>query len=151
MNDRKSENIFSIILANWVHIIGFYFSMYLWFVLSMLIQGTTSSPWYEILSLSISYSALLFIIYYPHLIIAFYILVVVLDFVGFYMTRWETKVILAIEWFVITIFFYWITSFEFWIFLTLTTSLLLTQWYKKILINRICKNNNRFVNEVSNF
>lgn len=129
-----------IILTNWVHLVGFYLSTYLSFILFRIlgIEDFTNENWSEILFLSPLTIPILFFTYGLIIIGYFYISISILDCIAFNLVNEKTGIILFLEWImIIPIFIVWAFQFEYWLWLTLIFSFLVTQWIRKSKIKKI--------------
>ncbi len=111
--------------------VGFYITTYLSLILFKLIGLETNDSW-ESLFLTSIFSILLLFIFYGLMIIAgFYLTIVFMDIIAFsWRNKWK-KQTLIIEWIVISIpFIYWAFENKYWLWITLSLSLLATQMDK---------------------
>lgn len=135
---------FQIILTNWVHFVGFYLTTYLSFILFSIlgIQDFTNENWNVILFLSPLTISILFFTYGLIILVWFYISIAILDIIAFNLIREKTVIILFLEWIIlIPIFIKWAFEYEYWLWITLIFSFLVTQWIRKSKIEKI---KNRF-------
>jgi hypothetical protein len=120
------------ISTNWIHIIGFYVTTYLSLIFFQLI-GLTSG--YELKSLLIEGPLsvlLLFVVYGAFIIGYFYLAIVIMDIIGFSWRNFWINETLILEWFIISIpFIYWAFKYDYWLWLTLSGSFLLTQMIRR--------------------
>jgi hypothetical protein len=124
----KIKRLLKIISTNWIHLVGFYITTYLSLILFKLIGLETSDSWESLLLTSIFSILLLFIIYGPMIIGGFYSAIFIMDIVAFSWTNNWRREILIIEWIIISIpFIYWAFENEYWLWITLSVSLLTTQ------------------------
>jgi hypothetical protein len=137
------KNALKIATTNWIHILGFYAMTYVSFILFRIIgiEGYNGQTWDITLFLSLATIPLLFFTYGLLIIFYFYASIIIIDIIAFKWTKLETKQILLIEWIVIIPpFIFWAFKYEYWLWLTLALSFLLTQFYRKRQIEKI-KNN----------
>jgi hypothetical protein len=135
---------FQIILTNWVHLVGFYLTTYFSFILFSIlgIEDFTDKNWSAILFLSPLTIPILFFTYGLIILGCFYISIAIFDTIGFNLIKEKTEIILFLEWImIIPIFIKWAFEYEYWLWLTLIFSLLVTQWIRKSKIEKI---KNRF-------
>lgn len=137
--DRVKMTI-QIILTNWVHIVGFYLTTYGSFILfSVLgIGDFTNENWNVILFLSPLTIPILFFTYGLFIIGGFYISIALLDTLAFNFVKEKTWIILFLEWImIIPLFVMWAFEYEYWLWLTLIFSFLVTQLIRKSKIEKI--------------
>ncbi|SFO01476.1 hypothetical protein SAMN04488519_103109 [Algoriphagus ornithinivorans] len=135
---------FQIIFTNWVHLLGFYFTTYLSFILFSILrlEGFAGENWNVILFFSPLAIPILFFTYGLFIIGGFYISICLLDTLAFNFIKEKTWTILFLEWImIIPIFIMWAFEYEYWLWLTLILSFLVTQRIRK---NSIEKIKNRF-------
>lgn len=142
--DRVRMTFQIIFLTNWVHFVGFYLTTYLSFILFSIlgIQDFTNENWNVILFLSPLTISILFFTYGLIILVWFYISIAILDIIAFNLIREKTVIILFLEWIIlIPIFIKWAFEYEYWLWITLIFSFLVTQWIRKSKIEKI---KNRF-------
>jgi hypothetical protein len=124
----KAKGLLKIILTNWIHLPGFYITTYLSLIFFKLIGIETTDSWHSILLVSIFTILLLFMIYGPLIILGFFGAIMLMDILAFsWANKWPKK-ILIIEWVIISVpFIYWAFEHEYWLWITLSLSLLTTQ------------------------
>lgn len=104
------------------------------------LEGTTNDSWNEIIFLSLLTIPLLFFTYGILIIGGFLGVIVILDAIGFNLTTNKVRLILILEWLiVIPPFVNWAFEYEYWLWLPLTISLLVTQLIREKIIERIIK------------
>jgi hypothetical protein len=131
---------FQIILTNWVHLVGFYLTTYLSLILFKIlgIEDFTDDNWSVILFFSPLTIPILFFTYGLIIIGCFYISIAILDSIAFNLIKEKTGVILFLEWImIIPLFVMWAFEYEYWLWLTLIFSFLVTQWIRKSKIEKI--------------
>lgn len=141
----RLKRTFHIILTNWIHLVGFYLTTYLSYMLFKILgfEDFTYENWNDILFLSPLTIPLLFFTYGLFIIGWFYLLVVSLDSIAFNLIKEGTALILFFEWImIIPLFLMWAFEYEYWLWLTLIFSFLVTQWIRKSMIEKI---KNRFL------
>ena len=130
------KRYFKIVSTNWIHLVGFLIAAYLGGVLFKAI-GLTNESWSEVLVISIFTIPLAIVLYGIPILVGFYILISVMDFLSFKFADIKTETIVVIEWIIISApFWYWSFKFEFWIWLPLSISLLITQLIRVNWIDR---------------
>jgi hypothetical protein len=133
-----------IILTNWVHLVGFYLTTYLSFILFRIlgIEDFTDENWSVILFLSPLTIPILFFTYGLFIIGWFYISIAFLDSIAFNLMNEKIEIILFLEWIIIIpLFVLWAFEYEYWLWMTLVISFFLTQRIRKSKIEKI---KNRF-------
>ena len=136
----KIKYTLRIIATNWIHLVGFYVTAYLSFILFKLIgtERSFSQDWNVVLFLSIFTIPILFFYYGPIIIGGFFGLIIVLDIIGFNLKTDRNKIILLIEWLIIIPpFIFWAFKYDYWLWITLSISLLITQLIREKRIKRI--------------
>lgn len=129
-----------ILSTNWVHFVGFYVTTYLSLILFKLIgiEGSANEEWSAILFLSLLTIPLLFFVYGLRIIGGFLVAIVLLDIIGFTLKPDRIKLILFIEWIlIIPPFINWAFEYEYWLWITLTISFLVTQLLREKKIDKI--------------
>jgi hypothetical protein len=125
----KLKSIGRILLTNWIHIVGFYVVLYLYGIASKLIgvEGAYDTWEWQIVH-SLWTILLAFLLYGLPIIAGFYLVLLFLDFVLFRFSTLKPWMILLIEWsLIVPIFIYWAFLYEFWTWLVLALSFLVTQ------------------------
>jgi len=125
--------LIKIISTNWIHLLGFYITSYLYVVFAKLI-GLDSA--YDDWSTTIFYNLLgvliLLLTYGLVIIIAFYFIILLLDSLLFQFKGLRLIHIILIEWvIIIPPFIYWAFKEEYWLWLALVASLLGTQLIRR--------------------
>jgi hypothetical protein len=117
------------LLTNWIHIAGFYVAIYLYGTATKLlgIQGAYDTWDWQLLH-SLWTILLAFLLYGLPIIAGFYLVLLFLDFMLFRFSTLKPAMILVLEWCVIVpIFIYWAFLYEFWTWIVLSSSFLITQ------------------------
>lgn len=117
-------------LTNWIHIVGFYITLYLSGILFKLfgIERFSFDTWALQIGFSIVSIMLLFLIYGLPIIGAFYVTLLLMDIVFFRFTSLKSTTILMLEWsLVVPIFIYWAFLYEYWLWIVLSISFWITQ------------------------
>lgn len=131
-----TKKILRTIATNWIHIVGFYLTTYLTLVIGSFFDPTEG--WEPIILTGFVAALLLFAVYGYVIIGWFYLAIVVLDIIGFTLTSKWRKEILIVEWVIIsTPFIYWAFEYEYWLWITLSVSLLTTQMMRLKQIKKI--------------
>lgn len=122
------NRLLKIIGTNWTHLLGFYLTTYLSFIIFKLIGLEDDYEWEAILGWGL-FSSLFLILTYGLKILGYFVLTIVLmDIVSFSWHNKWTKATLIIQWTIISIpFIYWAFEYEYWLWITLSISLLTTQ------------------------
>lgn len=119
-----------IMLTNWIHIVGFYITMYLSVILFKLfrIECFSFDAWVIQIGFGLISITLLFLIYGLPIIGAFYVTLLLMDIVFFRFTSLKSTTILMLEWsLVVPIFIYWAFLYEYWLWIVLSISFWITQ------------------------
>ena len=122
--------LLKIIKTNWVHLLGFYISTYFAIIIFQLLglDRYQSDNLTRTMLLSLISIPFLFFTYGLIIITSFYILITLLDIIAFRFTRLKVLTIMFIEWLIIIPpFIYWAFKEEYWLWLVLIASLLITQ------------------------
>ena len=131
----------SILATNWVHLVGFFITTYLSLAFFKLIglPGSTHESWAEILLLSLLTIPLLYFHYGIPIILGFYAAILILDIIAFnVLEKYKTSLLLLLEWLLIVpIFISWAFEYDYWLWLTLPLSFLVTQYLREKKIRRI--------------
>jgi len=127
----------NILATNWVHLVGFYVTTYLSLILFKLLalEGSENEEWAATIFLSPLTILLLYLVYGLRIIGGFFAAIVILDIIGFNLKTERIKLILFLEWIIIIPpFINWAFEYDYWLWLTLSMSFLVTQHlrYKKI-------------------
>jgi hypothetical protein len=134
--------IFRTIATNWIHIVGFYLTTYLTLVVASFFDPTEG--WEPIILTGFMAALLLFVIYGYVVIAWFYLAIVIMDVVCFTWTNERRLEILMAEWIIISSpFIYWAFEYEYWLWIALSVSLLITQIVRLGRIKKIEGNDRR--------
>ena len=125
---------------NWIHMVGFYISLYLSGILFKLfgIEGFSFDTWALQLGFSPISIVLLFFMYGLRIIAAFYLTLLLIDIAFFRLTSLKTTTILMLEWcLIVPIFICWAFLYEYWLWVVLSISFWITQtirgrWIQKL-------------------
>jgi hypothetical protein len=124
------KSLLKIIGTNWIHLLGFYISTYFATIIFQLIgihryQGYS---WSTTLFMNLAGILFLFFTYGLIFILAFYLLLILMDFIAFRYTKLPVIYIILIEWVLLSPpFIYWAFTEDYWLWLALVISLLGTQ------------------------
>lgn len=130
----------TIATTNWVHLLGFYVTTYLSIILFTVTEHERyqGGNWTSILLLSLISIPFLFFTYGLLYVVYFFALIIIMDISGFSWTKWKPIQILLLEWLIIVPpFIYWAFKYDYWLWLTLSVSFLLTQLYRRRQIEKI--------------
>ncbi len=120
--------ISAIIFSNWVHIVGFYISAYLSGIIFKIIGLENERSWSEVIIYDIFFILLSFFLYGILIVLAFYIVIVILDIILFTRNFKWFKQKFILEWLIVsTPFIYWAFKYEFWLWVSLSISFFITQ------------------------
>jgi hypothetical protein len=134
----KINRLIKIISTNWVHLVGFYVTTYLSLILFKLFGLDTSDSWVAVLLISILTIPLLFFVYGVKIVGGFYFALLLLDIIAFSSIRKRRIEILIVEWWIISIpFIYWAFKYQYWLWITLSISFLVTQMIRLQRIKKI--------------
>ena len=134
------KKILNILATNWVHLVGFYITAYLSIALFKLlgVPHYGSGSWIQTLLLGFLSIPVLFFTYGMEIIAGFFGGLILLDLIGFKFTKHKVKAILLVEWLLIVpIFVCWAFKYEYWLWITLALSFLVTQYWREKKIKRI--------------
>lgn len=123
-----------ILATNWIHIVGFYISLYVFGIICKAIglDRFSYDSWDWQLVRSLWTIPLLFLIYGLPFIGGFYLVQLFLDFMLFRFSRLRPWGILLLEWLLIVpVFIYWAFLYEYWAWIVLSLSFLATQAIRK--------------------
>jgi hypothetical protein len=132
------KRLAKILRTNWIHLLGFYVTTYFSIVLfHYLGSGRFRSDLPNSIYLLTFSIPMLFFTYGLVFLASFYTLIIFLDLIAFHFTKLSTKSIMLLEWgLIIPPFIYWAFTEEYWLWLVLVTSLLVTQLIRIRMINR---------------
>jgi hypothetical protein len=120
-------------------VVGFYLTTYLSFILFKIIGLGDDYEWYTLWFGFIS-AGLLFIVYGIDILGYFLLTILTLDIISFSWTNKWIKETLIIQWIIIsTPFIYWAFEYQYWLWITLSISLLITQMIRRKKIETINK------------
>jgi hypothetical protein len=129
--------------TNWIHLLGFFATTYVSIIAFHFLglKGFEGGTMNSIFLWSFISVPLLFFTYGLLFIGYFYLLILTFDIIGFSLIKLKTIQILLLEWvLIIPPFIYWALKYDYWLWLTLAISFLITQLLRKRKIERI-KNN----------
>lgn len=131
-----TRRILRTITTNWIHVVGFYLMTYLSIVIGSFFDPTED---WEPIILTGFFAALLLFVVYGYIILGwFYLAIVLLDVAFFTCTSKWRKEILMVEWVIISMpFVYWAFEYEYWLWITLSASLVATQMIRLGMIRKV--------------
>lgn len=131
-----TKKLFKIISTNWIHLVGFYLATYLTIVVGEFFDPTEG--WEPIVLTGFVAALMLFIVYGYVIIGWFYLAILIMDIGAFSWKNNWTKRTLILEWIIIsTPFIFWAVEYKYWLWITLSVSLLLTQLMRARRIEKI--------------
>ncbi len=131
-----TRNILKTLTTNWIHIVGFYFATYLTIVIGSIFDPTEG--WEPIILTGFVAALLLFFVYGYVIVGWFYLVIVGMYIVAFSWKNKRTRQTLIIEWIIISApFIYWAFEFQYWLWIVLSISLLITQMLRLKRIKKI--------------
>ena len=123
------KSIGRILLTNWIHLVGFYVTIYLYGIATKLlgVEGAYDT-WDWQLVHSLWTILLAFLLYGFPIIGGFYLTLLFLDFMLFRFSSLRSWIILLLEWcLIVPVFIYWAFLYEYWTWVVLSLSFLTTQ------------------------
>jgi len=123
------KSIRRILLTNWIHLVGFYVTIYLYGIATKLlgVEGAYDT-WDWQLVHSLWTILLAFLLYGFPIIGGFYLTLLFLDFMLFRFSSLRSWIILLLEWcLIVPVFIYWAFLYEYWTWVVLSLSFLTTQ------------------------
>ena len=120
--------------------VGFYITTYLSIALFKIlgVSHYGSGSWVQTLLLSLVSVLFLFLTYGLLIMVGFFGVLILLDLIGFGFTKFQVKTVLLAEWIlIIPIFIVWAFKHEYWLWITLSISFLVTQYIRESKIKRI--------------
>lgn len=123
-------NYLKILKTNWIHLAGFYISTYCSMIIFHMVglERYSGYNWLSTLLVSIIGIPFVFFTYGLTFMVAFYIAIVLLDLIIFHFTKLKVLTVAIIEWIIIMPpFIYWAFKEDYWLWLVLVISLLVTQ------------------------
>jgi len=134
-----TTRLLKIISTNWTHLVGFYLTTYLSFILFKIIGLGDDYEW-DILWFGFISAGLLFIVYGLNILGYFVLAIATMDIISFCWSNKWTKETLIIQWIIIsTPFTFWAFEYEYWLWITLSISFLITQMIRRRGIENINK------------
>jgi hypothetical protein len=134
-----TTRLLKIISTNWTHLVGFYLTTYLSFILFKIIGLGDDYEW-DTLWFGFISAGLLFIVYGLDILGYFVLTILTMDIISFSWTNKWIKETLIIQWIIIsTPFIYWAFEYQYWLWITLSISLLITQMIRRKKIEIINK------------
>lgn len=141
---KEIKKTLRIASTNWIHLVGFYVTTYLSLILFKLVglEGSENDYWNVLLFLSLLTIPLLFFTYGLIIIASFFGAILLLDSIGFNLKIQRTRLILIFQWIIIIPpFIFWAFEYEYWLWLSLCLSFLVTQLIREKTINKILSGN----------
>jgi len=123
------KSIGRILLTNWIHLVGFYVTIYLYGIATKLLGVAGAyDTWDWQLVHSLWTILLAFLLYGFPIIGGFYLTLLFLDFMLFRFSSLRSWIILLLEWcLIVPVFIYWAFLYEYWTWVVLSLSFLTTQ------------------------
>src|SRR5690606_7283822 len=137
---KEIKKTLRIASTNWIHLVGFYVTTYLSLILFKLVglEGSENEYWDVLLFLSLLTIPLLFFTYGLIIIVSFFGAILLLDIIGFNLKIHRIRLILFFQWIIIIPpFIFWAFEYEYWLWLSLCLSFLVTQLIREKTINKI--------------
>ncbi|GEM_PF-5406779 len=137
---NRLKQTLKIISTNWVHLVGFYVTTYFSLILfnSLGLETYATETWNQTLFLNLIMIPFLFFTYGLMFIGGFFGTMILIDSIGFNLTKTKTNLILFLEWIIIIPpFVTWAFEYDYWLWLTLIVSFGFTQWIRKSKIENI--------------
>ena len=139
--DKKTtpKRILKILGTNYIHLIGFIITTYFSSIIFSLLKLERYTNEFTIDSLIVWVFTVPLLIFTYGLIFlgGFYLSIIIMDSIGFFLFPNQTRRILLIEWLIIIPpFVYWAFQYDYWLWLTLSVSFLITQLIKEKIINK---------------
>lgn len=141
---KEIKKTLRIASTNWIHLVGFYVTTYLSLILFKLVglEGSENDYWNVLLFLSLLTIPLLFFTYGLIIIVSFFGAILLLDIIGFNLKIHRIRLILFFQWIIIIPpFIFWAFEYEYWLWLSLCLSFLVTQLIREKTINKILSGN----------
>ncbi|OZI09608.1 hypothetical protein BWI93_02995 [Siphonobacter sp. BAB-5385] len=132
-----------ICLTNWIHLIGFYGTTYLFtlFILSLKDFDAARPDIWDLALWSIVSSLILMFGYGFKFLAGLYLSVLILDAILFKFSQLSVLKAVLLEWLLLSLpFFYWALKYDYWLWFILSLSFLVTQIIKKIKIEKLLNN-----------
>lgn len=138
-----TKRILKILGTNYIHLIGFIITTYFSSIIFSLLKLERYTNEFTIDSLIVWVFTVPILIFTYGLIFlgGFYLSIIIMDAIGFFLFPNQTRKILLIEWLIIIPpFVYWAFQYDYWLWLTLSISFLITQSIREKRINKKIKN-----------
>jgi hypothetical protein len=138
-----TKRILKILGTNYIHLIGFIITTYFSSIIFSLLKLERYTNEFTIDSLIVWVFTVPILIFTYGLIFlgGFYLSIIIMDAIGFFLFPNQTRKILLIEWLIIIPpFVYWAFQYNYWLWLTLSISFLITQSIREKRINKKIKN-----------
>lgn len=129
------------LLTNWVHLLGFYIGVEMFIIINMVMRPDASNNLNATLAALLLSAPFLMFTYGLIIITAFLLAIVVFDLVLFSVIKHRTLLIMLIEWLLIVpIFIYWAFKYDYWLWIILSATFLVTQFIRSKKIDKIASN-----------
>jgi hypothetical protein len=139
---NRLKRTLKIISTNWIHLVGFYVTTYFSLILFNFLglEGYTTETWTQTFFLNLIMILYLIFGYGLMFLIGLFGALIILDSIGFNLTKTKTNLILFLEWIIIIPpFVTWAFEYDYWLWLTLIISFATTQMIRKQEIEKIKK------------
>nr|MBB6139473.1 hypothetical protein [Mucilaginibacter sp. X5P1] len=134
----KPNYLTKIALTNWIHLLGFYLWLEISAIAHLFVNYDSSDNWQSILFGLLLGVPFLMFSYGLLIIVGFLLVIVLLDLILFSIIKNNILLIMVIEWIlIIPIFIYWAFKYEYWLWLGLSFTLLITQYIRSKKIGKI--------------
>jgi len=119
--------------TNWIHLLGFYITTYLYGLFAKLIGfEDTYDDWFVTIFYNLIGIIFLLLTYGLMIVISFYLVILCLDLLLFQFKKLRLLHIVIMEWaIIIPPFIYWAFAEDYWLWLALIGSLLTTQLLRR--------------------
>lgn len=132
------KQLIYILKTNWVHLPGIYLCVEGMVIIQACKHVSNGFGWKIFLPQIIISAPFLIFTYGLMVIIPFYIILILSDWVLFSISKIKPFLIMLIEWVVITpVFIYWAITYHYWLWIALVLSFLITQVIRSRRINAI--------------
>ncbi|MEQ9309837.1 MAG: hypothetical protein RLN90_10310 [Balneolaceae bacterium] len=132
------KKILKIVATNWVHIPGFLVTLYFSLILFKAVGLEETYDWTQVLFLSIFSIPFVFLTFGLPFLAGLFIALSILDVLAFKFTKLSAKLIVQIQWIlIIPPFIYWAFRYDYWAWLTLCCSFLVTQLIREKMVNKV--------------
>jgi hypothetical protein len=123
-----TTRLLRIISTNWIHLLGFYITIYLSFIIFKIIGLGDDYEWDILLGFGFVSAGILMLGYGLKILGYFVLAIVAMDIGSFSWGNKRPRETLILQWIIISVpFIYWAFYYEYWLWITLSISLLTTQ------------------------